>query len=116
MDEPVSNTNKLGPADFKNPEGFLAAIGFERRPAIPSSDRSLEELIGHAVDVWAMSRSERRKLHASWVNEARVELTQNQIGEFERLHERHADMLRECNEGKEEVRIQPRSVQFLTRT
>jgi hypothetical protein len=113
VDEPSLDV-KIGPADFKDPEGFLAAVGCERNPAVLTSDRPLEELIDHVVDVWAMSRSERRKLHAFWVNEARIELTQNQTEEFERLHERHAEMLRECNEGKEEVRIQLQSMRFLT--
>jgi hypothetical protein len=111
VDEPGPSV-KLGPADFKDPEGFLTAIGCVRKPAIPRSDRPLEELIDNNVDVWTMSRSERRKLHAFWVREARIELTQNQTGEFERLHALHADMLRECNEGKEEVWIQLRSIRF----
>jgi hypothetical protein len=104
-DEPGPKT-QLEPADFKDPEGFLAAIGCQRKPAVPTSDRPLEELLDHVVDVWCMSRSERRKLHTFWANETRIELTQNQNGEFERLHKLHAKMLRECNEGKEEVCIQ----------
>jgi hypothetical protein len=102
VDEPSLDA-KIGPEDFEDPEGFLAAIGCERKPAVPTSDRPLEELIDYVVDVWAMSRSERHRLHKFWVNQARIELTQNQTDEFERLHERHAKMLRECNEGKEEV-------------
>jgi hypothetical protein len=101
-DDPGSNT-QLGPADFEDPEGFLVAIGCVRNPAIPTSDRPLDELIDYVGDVWTMSRSERCKLHEFWANQARIELTQNQTGEFERLHALHAKILRECNEGKEEV-------------
>ena len=112
IDESEINA-KLGPADFQDPEGFLAAIGCTRKPAVPTSDRPLEELIDHVVDVWTMSKSERRRLHAFWVKEARIELTQNQTGEFERLHALHANILRECNEGKEEVCMIPfRSIRF----
>jgi hypothetical protein len=101
-DQPGPNM-RLGPADFKDPEGFLAAIGCKRKPAVPTSNRPLEELLDQVVDVWSMSRSERRRLHEFWAKETRIELVQNQNGEFERLHELHAQMLRECNEGKEEV-------------
>jgi hypothetical protein len=39
-----------------------------------------------------------------WVENTRIELAETQKGEFERLRELHESILRECNEGKEEVR------------
>ena len=102
-DEPEPHVN-LGPEDFKDPKGFLAAIGCVRDPAVPTSDRPLDELLDSPIlDIWSMSRSERRKLHAFWVKHALIELSSNQTGEFERLRVLHAKILQECNEGKEEV-------------
>ena len=50
-----------------------------------------------------MSGSERKRIHDFWVKEARVQLGQTYMGEFERLRECHARKLQQCEEGKEEV-------------
>ncbi|KAG2361405.1 hypothetical protein BDR07DRAFT_1472123 [Suillus spraguei] len=94
----------LGQADFKDPEGFLEAIGCSQWPVVPTSSRSLDELLDDVDDVWTMSRTERHTLHNFWVENMRIELAETQKGEFERLRELHEGTLRECNEGKEEVR------------
>jgi hypothetical protein len=94
----------LGQADFKDPEGFLGAIGCSQWPVVPTSNRPLIELLDDVDDVWTMSRAERYILHNFWVENMRIELAETQKGEFERLRELHERILRECNEGKEEVR------------
>lgn len=104
IDEPEPHVN-LGPEDFQDLKGFLAAIGCVRDPAVPMSDRSLGELLDSPIpDIWSMSRSERCKLHTFWVKHTLVELSSSQMGEFERLRVLHTKMLQECNEGKEEAR------------
>jgi hypothetical protein len=94
----------ISQTDFKDLDGFLAEIGCSQLPAIPTSNRPLEELLEEVGDVWTMSILERRVLHNFWVNQTRIELAESQKGEFERLRESHENILRECNEGKEEVR------------
>ncbi|KAG2153743.1 uncharacterized protein EDB93DRAFT_1134566 [Suillus bovinus] len=91
-------------ADFKDPEGFLEALGCSQWPIIPTSSRSLNELLEDVGDIWTMSKAERHNLHNFWVENTRIELAETQTGEFERLRELHEGILRECNEGKEEVR------------
>jgi hypothetical protein len=93
----------ISQADFKDLDGFLANIGCSQLPVIPTSNRPLEELLEEIGNVWTMSILERRVLHNFWVSQTRIELAEGQKGEFERLREFHDDILRECNEGKEEV-------------
>ena len=103
---PVENTqheNTVEPADIKDKDGFFEALGFEYTPSVPLSDRPLEELLDNVGDVWEMSVSERIRIHNFWVDEARVQLGQTYMGEFERLRKCHARKLRQCDEGKEEV-------------
>ena len=103
---PVENTkyeNAIGPADIKDIDGFFGALGFQYTPSVPHSDRPLEELLENVGDVWEMSGSERQRIHIFWVEKARVQLGQTYMGEFERLRNRHARKLRQCDEGKEEV-------------
>ncbi|KAG1904255.1 uncharacterized protein F5891DRAFT_1206968, partial [Suillus fuscotomentosus] len=94
----------LGQADFKDPEGFLDALGCSQWPVVPASSRPLNELLEDVGDVWTMSRAERQNLHHFWVENTRIELAETQTGEFARLREIHEGILRECNEGQEEVR------------
>jgi hypothetical protein len=94
----------ISQADFKDLDGFLAKIGCSQLPVIPTSNRPLEELLEEVGDIWTMSIPERHILHTFWVNQTRMELAESQKGEFERLRESHENILRECNEGKEEVR------------
>jgi hypothetical protein len=103
---PVENTkheNTIGPADIKDIDGFFGALGFESTPSVPHSDRPLEELLEDVGDVWEMSGSERQRIHIFWAEQARDQLGQTYVGEFERLRNLHASKLRQCDEGKEEV-------------
>ena len=102
----VENTepdNDIGPADIKDVDGFFNALGFESTPSVPYSDRPLGELLGNVGDVWEMSVSERTRIHTFWVKQARIELGQTYMDEFERLRKIHAQKLRQCEEGKDEV-------------
>jgi len=98
------NDAGLSQNDFKDLDGFLAAIGCTQLPIVPTSSRPLGGLLGDVGDVWSMSRLERHILHTYWVDRTRIELAESQRGEFQRLRELHENILRECNEGKEEVR------------
>ena len=103
---PVQKTkheNTIGPADIKDIDGFFKVLGFQYTPSVPQSDRPLEELLENVGDVWEMSGPERNRIHGFWVGEARVQLGQTYMGEFERLRKYHAHKLQECEEGKEEV-------------
>ena len=101
--ENTKHDNTIGSADIKDIDGFFEALGFQYRPSVPYSDRPLEELLENVGDVWEMSGSERQRIHTFWVEQARVQLGETYMGEFERLRNRHASKLRQCNEGKEEV-------------
>ena len=99
--EHKSKTNR--PSDIKDVDGLFEALEFECTPSIPHSDRSLEELLEDVGDVWKMSVTERQRVHIFWVEQVRIQLGQTYMDEFKRLRNRHADMLQEYNEGKEEV-------------
>ncbi|KAF8959737.1 hypothetical protein BDZ97DRAFT_1666780 [Flammula alnicola] len=102
--QPVSPDTALQAADINDLEGLLNALGFDKIPSVPSSDRPLNELLENVGDVWTMSESERRCIHRFWVEQARIELGQAYVDEFERLRTLHAEKLKQCNEVKEEVR------------
>ena len=101
--ENAKHENTIGFADIKDIDGFFDALGFQYTPSVPHSDRPLEELLENVGDVWEMSETERHRIHGFWVEQARVQLGQTYMGEFERLRKFHARKLRQCNEGKEEV-------------
>jgi hypothetical protein len=92
----------IHPSDLRDPTSFFFAHGCDIIPVAPTSDRALDELLD-AGDIWSMSRSERRRLHNHWVEVVRTDLRQNQLEDFERLRDKHADKLRKFNEGKDEV-------------
>ncbi|KAI6119903.1 hypothetical protein EDD16DRAFT_1579433 [Pisolithus croceorrhizus] len=89
--------------DIRDPLGYFSALGEEGIPCIPHSDRDLADLLVDG-DVWGMSSAERERLHGFWIEEARAQRHQNQLGEFERLREMHVNKLREYNEAKDTVR------------
>jgi len=103
-DEDTEDESTIGPADVEDIDGFFDALEFECRPSVPHSDRQLEVLLEDVGDVWEMSASERQRIHTFWAERARIQLGQTYMDEFKRLRECHADKLRQCNEGKEEVR------------
>jgi hypothetical protein len=100
--ESTTHENTFGPADIKDIDGFFDALGFQYTPSVPNSNRPLEEL-EDVGDVWEMSGLERQRIHDFWVGQARVQLGETYMGEFERLRNCHARKLRQCDEGKEEV-------------
>ncbi|KAI6021428.1 hypothetical protein BKA83DRAFT_166314 [Pisolithus microcarpus] len=71
----------------------------------PLGDRDLADLLVDG-DVWGMSSTERERLHEFWIEEARAQRHQNQLGEFERLREMHVNKLREYNEARDAVRCE----------
>jgi len=93
----------LQPGDFQDLNAFFISLGFNHPPSIISTDRQLEELLHDVGDVWSMSQSERQRVHRFWDEEARNELRESSVCEFERLRELHAQHLREVNETNAEV-------------
>jgi hypothetical protein len=104
--ESSSNSNApsgyIQPYDLRDPASFFFAHGCDTVPVVPTSDRALDELLDFG-DIWTMSQSERSRLHSYWVEVVRTDLRQNQLEDFERLRDKHADKLRKFNEGKDEV-------------
>jgi hypothetical protein len=94
--------NFIRPSDLCDPGAFFFAHGCDI-PVVPTSDRILDELLEFG-DIWSMSLSERLRLHSFWVESVRTDRHINQLKDFERLRQKHADKLRTYNEGKDEVR------------
>ncbi|KIJ68146.1 hypothetical protein HYDPIDRAFT_107807 [Hydnomerulius pinastri MD-312] len=101
--EPASEQIAASPSYVNDPVGLFAALGEDDVPSVPSGDRPLDELLEQG-DVWRMSRDERKRLHQFWIDQARIEMHQNQLDEFERLRKKHSEKAQEYNEGKEEAR------------
>jgi hypothetical protein len=97
-----STFRQVEASDMRDPLAFFNAFGFHSIPQIPATDRPLEQLL-EVGEVWTMSRSERERLHLCWMAAAQNFLNATQIQDFERLRGRHADVLREYNEGKDEA-------------
>ncbi|KZT72216.1 P-loop containing nucleoside triphosphate hydrolase protein [Daedalea quercina L-15889] len=95
------------PTDFRNLQDFFQACGTPIIPPVRQNDRSLHALLDEDFeDVWAYSRSERQRFHSFIQAEVHVALQRSRIMEFERLRERHRDVLNKYNEGKDETRRQ----------
>ena len=90
------------PSYVNDAPGFFEALGEDGIPAVPLSDRALEELLEDG-DVWNMSRYERQLLHEYWIEQARTQMQKNQQDEFERLRKMHASKVQEYSEIKEQV-------------
>ncbi|KAL4078405.1 hypothetical protein V8B97DRAFT_1937181 [Scleroderma yunnanense] len=97
--EPISSQENL----VQDPAGFFRVLGEESIPVIPSRDRSLQDLLQDG-EVWEMSTTERERLHRFWIEQARIQMSRNQLEEFENLRIKHADKIREYNEGRETAR------------
>ena len=78
------------------------ALGEVGIPRVPFGNRTVEALLDEG-EIWDLSRTERQRLHAFWIEQARTEMQRNQQDEFDRLRQRHADKVQEYNEIKEEV-------------
>ncbi|KAI6040315.1 hypothetical protein EDC04DRAFT_3140449 [Pisolithus marmoratus] len=92
-------------AYIRDPLGYFNTLGEEDIPCIPHSDRDLADLLENG-NVWQMSSAERERLHGCWIEEARAQRHQNELGEFERLRDMHTNKLREYNEAKNAVRCE----------
>ncbi|KZT10660.1 P-loop containing nucleoside triphosphate hydrolase protein [Laetiporus sulphureus 93-53] len=99
-------TDGIQTDDFENVHDFLAAFNYVA-PQTSGTDRDIAALLEDGSDdVWAMTRSERERLHAHWLADVRSTLQETRMMEFERLRERHASALQKYTEGKNESRRQ----------
>lgn len=109
--EPPHSSSSSSPAlsesfdDFyiSETDQFFARHGYSQIPIIPSLDSSVD-ILRLRDDVWGMSMSERRRIHAYWESEVRILDRENSIEEFERLRNRHAEAVRNNNESRAAVR------------
>ena len=85
-------------------EGFFASHGYQKIPLIPSSNTSLDNLY-YRDDIWGMSKIERKRIHDDWVSKIRIQDSENNLAEFERLRTKHADAVRNNNESRAAVCI-----------
>lgn len=102
-DFPEQRQAVVGINDLRDPVAFFANQGFPRPPLVPTSDHTLEYLLSEGT-MWSFSLPERRRLHDFWTEEVRVKVYKDQMDEFERLRNKHAEIVKIYNEGKDEVR------------
>ncbi|EIN11698.1 P-loop containing nucleoside triphosphate hydrolase protein [Punctularia strigosozonata HHB-11173 SS5] len=91
--------------DLNDPIAFFVYFGYDSVPSIPVSDRPLARLLDE-TDIWSFSMLERERLDAYWTGEIRTQLHETQLREYERLRERHTEMQKRYDEGKNEIRRQ----------
>ena len=84
-------------------ESFFLSLGFDSIPAVPTSNRPLEELLEMGDMVWSMSFTERRTLHTYWARESQSRKTDMFEEEFDRLCDEHQRKLQECDEERDTV-------------
>jgi hypothetical protein len=73
-------------------------------PPVPISDRPLDVLLADPSP-WACSDIERKRLHEYWLGQVRAKLERQEVDQFKKLREDHAQALADYNEGKVEVRF-----------
>lgn len=89
-------------ADLQNPLNFFLAFDLGHVPVIPDSNKSLDDLLSKGT-MWIMARRERQTLHAYWTETIRNHTSQTHIADFENLREKHEEISKQHNEGKDEV-------------
>ena len=112
---PQVDTKKSGPAsristeplslfDLNDAEGFFRHHGEPRVPVVPTTDRSIEELLDD-FDMWNMSLQERQKLTEHWEVQVREALYSTHRERFDRLSAEHGRLRSKQKDEDEEVRI-----------
>lgn len=91
-----------GTARHRASEEFIHDLDRNAPPKILTQDRDVIELLDDH-DVWAMSRSERRKLGYIWIEQARMKGHEIERAEFEELRTRHKEAQNKYNNLKDEV-------------
>ncbi|KAI0313808.1 hypothetical protein OF83DRAFT_1248643 [Amylostereum chailletii] len=82
---------------------FFMNIGFHSIPPIPSTDRSLDELLEQS-NIWNMSPAERHRLAAVWESELRSMAYDSNVAEFEALQRQYQEACANYNNIKDEGR------------
>ncbi|KAI5827612.1 P-loop containing nucleoside triphosphate hydrolase protein [Schizophyllum commune Tattone D] len=99
--QPVADSRPPQPNDEGVPQAELEE---STAPSdIPISERPVEVLLEDA-DMWSMSMQERRRLDDFWTAEIRNTRIDNHLESFTALQQRHADILKRYQEGKDESR------------
>ncbi|KAL1670096.1 hypothetical protein GGF50DRAFT_122799 [Schizophyllum commune] len=98
--QPVADSRPPQPNDEGVPQAELEE---STAPSdIPISERPVEVLLEDA-DMWSMSMQERRRLDDFWTAEIRNTRIDNHLESFTALQQRHADILKRYQEGKDEL-------------
>jgi hypothetical protein len=103
-DEDEDSPAELRLADLADSESFLRRFDVFEMPPVPISDRPLDVLLADPSP-WACSEIERKRLHEYWLGQVRAKLERQEVDQFKKLREDHAQALADYNEGKVEVRF-----------
>jgi hypothetical protein len=98
---PLPDSGILNPADLRV-EDFFALMDYRAVPVIPSTDRPLDELLTEG-EMWSFSIKERRKLVSYWTDKLEIDFRETSLKEFERLRNRHAEILRRHTDATNEA-------------
>ncbi|THH09391.1 hypothetical protein EW145_g2049 [Phellinidium pouzarii] len=100
-----SAVSRLNISDLKDAVEFFELYGEPRIPQVPTSDRSLDDLLD-CEDVWSFSASERSRIDAHWVTEFRDFSYRTQKQRFEDLFAKHQDLRERQRNRDEEIRLE----------
>ena len=84
---------------------FLEEAGLENIPSVPNLNRPLEDL-RNDVNVWLMSRRERKRLEQFWTSETRSHFLHRHRGAFKGVKEKYELAKREHEECRDQVKIE----------
>lgn len=84
-------------------DSFLAKYNLTVRPEVPTTDRTLGDLLGSGLDMWRLSREERIRLSHYWKDEVRRFHEQGQLAQFSRLRQKYENARIRYNEVKDQV-------------
>lgn len=98
----VSEDDDLRLSDLSDVEGFFNSCGLSHIPLVPSSQRSIEELLEDS-NMWNMSLDERLRLDDLWEANIRELLHSANMEDYEDSREQHTECLRRQDEHRNEV-------------
>lgn len=98
----MPDKNALSFEDLQDVEGFFHALGLSYTPVVPTTNRSIDDLLV-SDDPWNMSYAERNRLHTHWEAIIREESFTQGLDDFKRLRDKHAAAQQAYDEGKNEV-------------
>ncbi|EED83477.1 predicted protein [Postia placenta Mad-698-R] len=83
---------------------FFSSLGFNSLPPVPTTSRSLKQLLD-SDSVWSMSVGERRRLSEDLEQNIRRLAYMSNLQEYERLRTEYKEACREYNDARDEVSL-----------